>query len=152
MKTLEFQKLLFHSAFSMMVIDGNIHENEKEELLSIVSNTPYFFDFEFENNFENNLSLVKREGKNSINNLLKEISNSDLNDKQELILIEVLLKMVDSDQEVNDNEIKFLHLIKSKLKINEETLILKFPKQIEYLLDFNKFGNLSSFDSDIKLN
>lgn len=152
MKTYEFQKLLFQSAVCMMAIDGIIHEHEKKELLSIVKNTPYFFDFDHEKQLENDLLILKNEGKNAINNLLNKISGSELNEKQEIILIEVLLKIIEADEKINIDEIKFLQLVKSRIKVSEETLILKFPKQIIYLFDFNNFGKQLTFDSDIKIN
>lgn len=74
-----------------------------------------------------------------------------LNEKKELILIEVLLKIIEADEDINSDELKFLHLVKSRINSTEETLISKFPKQIEYLFDFNNFGKLVTFDSDIKL-
>lgn len=152
MKPTEFQELLFQSAVSMMAIDGIIHDHEKEELLNIVKKTPYFFDFEFNDHLDNNLILLKKEGKDAINNLLDTISGSELNEKQELILIEVLLKIIEADDNISNDEVKFLHLIKSRLKTTEETLISRFPRQIEYLFDFNNFSKLLTFDSELKIN
>ena len=59
--------------------------------------------------------------------------------------------MIQADTKVEDNELKFLHLAKSKLKTDEQTLIIKFPNHIDYLLDFNNYGLLEEFANDINL-
>lgn len=151
MKTNDFQKLLFQSAVSAMAVDGEIHDKEIEEIKSIVKSTAYFLDFEFEKELENNISNIKRNGKEAINQYLLMLSGSQLNEKQEVILIEVLLRMMEADDKFEVNEVKFLHMVKSKLKTTEEVLVMKFPKQIDYLMDFNNYGSISSFDSDITI-
>ena len=68
-----------------------------------------------------------------------------------MLLIEVLLKIIQADTKVEENELRFLHLAKSKLKTDEQTLIVKFPHQIDYLIDFNNYGLHEEFTNDIKL-
>jgi uncharacterized tellurite resistance protein B-like protein len=151
MKTNDFQKLLFQSAVSAMAVDGEIHDKEIEEIKSIVKSTAYFLDFEFEKELEDNISNIKRNGKEAINQYLLMLSSSQLNEKQEVILIEVLLRMMEADNSFEDNEVKFLHMVKSKLKTSEEVLVMKFPKQVDYLMDFNNYGSISTFDNDITI-
>lgn len=151
MKINDFQKLLFQSAVSAMAVDGEIHDKEIEEIKSIVKSTAYFLDFEFEKELEENINNIKRNGKEAINQYLLMLSSSQLNEKQEVILIEVLLRMMEADSKFEDNEVKFLHMVKSKLKTSEEVLVMKFPKQVDYLMDFNNYGSISSFDSDITI-
>lgn len=151
MKTNDFQKLLFQSAVSAMAVDGEIHDNEIEEIKSIVRSTAYFLDFEFEKELEDNISNIKRNGKEAINQYLLMLSSSQMSEKQEVILIEVLLRMMEADNKFEDNEVKFLHMVKSKLKTSEEVLVMKFPRQVDYLMDFNNYGSISSFDNDITI-
>ena len=151
MKTNDFQKLLFQSAVSVMAIDGEIHDKEIEEIKSIVKSTAYFLDFEFEKELENNIINIKQKGKEAINQYLITLSDSQLNEKQEVILIEVLLRIMEADEKFEDNEVKFLHMVKSKLKTTEEVLVMKFPKQIDHLIDFNNYGSFSSFESDLTI-
>jgi len=51
----------------------------------------------------------------------------------------------------HSNEIDFLHLAISKINISMEPLVIKFPKQVDYLVDFNKYDRQNSFDTDVLL-
>jgi uncharacterized tellurite resistance protein B-like protein len=118
---------------------------------TIVANEIYFMGYEFEEPLQKNIEAIKINGKNAVNQFLQEITNNDLNEHQELLLIEVLLKIIQADTKVEENELRFLHLAKSKLKTDEQTLIIKFPHQIDYLIDFNNYGLHEEFTTDIKL-
>lgn len=149
MKTIEFQNFLLKSAIAMMACDGSIDNEEIAEIENMVTNEIYFMGFDYGNPFEDNLNHIKSNGKKAINDYLDELSSFDLNDKQELRLIEVLIRTIESDKKVENNEIKFLHLVKSKLKITEETIITKFPKQMSYLIDSNNYGMSKKFIDEI---
>lgn len=149
MKTIEFQNFLLKSAIAMMACDGSIDNEEIAEIENMVTNEIYFMGFDYEKPFEDNLNYIKSNGKKAINAYLDELSSLDLNDKQELRLIEVLIRTIESDKKVENNEIKFLQLVKSKLKITEETIITKFPKQMSYLVDSNNYGLSEKFLDEI---
>lgn len=151
MKSHDFQKLLFQSAVSAMAVDGEIHNKEIEELKSIVKSTAYFLDFDFDKELEENISNIKKNGKDAINHYLLLLSTSDLSEKQEIILMEIVLRMLEADQVFGGNELKFLQMVKAKIKTSEEVLVMKFPKQIDYLMNFNNSGSSASFDSDISI-
>ena len=59
--------------------------------------------------------------------------------------------MILADGKVNESELKFLQMAKSKLKTDEQTLIVKFPHQIDYLMDFNNYGSHEEFTHEISL-
>lgn len=151
MKTIDFQKLLFMSAVSVMAIDGEIHESEIEEIKSIVTNTAYFLDFDYEKELEDNIINIKKTGKEAINNYLLILSNSNLSEKQEIILIEIVLRIMEADNMFHLNEVIFLQMVKSKIKISDEILIIKFPKYIHYLMDLNNYSSITTFDNDITI-
>ncbi len=151
MKSQDFQTFLFKSAVTVMACDGNISEMEIAEIKKMVANEIYFMDYNYEQPLNDNLANIKANGKSAINQYLNELTNADLNERQELLLIEVLIRMIEADTQIEENEVKFLQMVKVKLKVSEETLIVKFPNQIEYLVDANNFGASTSFDSDIKL-
>lgn len=147
----EFKKLLFKSAVSVMAVDGEIHEDEIKEIKSLANSTAYFIDFEVDKELAENLNEIKKNGKDSINGLLKLLEKQDLSFKQETILIDVLIRVIEADKRIDENEIRFLHLIKSKLKTTEEDLVAKFPKQVSYLVDIRNYGMAKTFDVDINI-
>lgn len=150
MKTTDFQNFLLKSAIAVMACDGSIDNEEITEIEHMVSNEIYFMGFDYEKPFETNLNYIKSNGKKAINEYLSELSSLNLNDKQELRLIEVLIRTIEADNKIENNEIKFLQLVKSKLKLSEETIISQFPKQMSYLIDFNNYGLSEEFTEEIE--
>ena len=100
--------------------------------------------------FETGLRYIKQNGKKAVNEYLSELSQLNLNEKQALILVEVLIRTIESDNRIEDNEVKFLQMVKSKLDISEEIIIIQFPKQMNYLIDFQNYGLHKEFTDEIK--
>jgi uncharacterized tellurite resistance protein B-like protein len=150
MKTGAFQNLLLKSAVSVIACDGSIEESEISEIRNMAENEIYFMGYDFEQPLEETLKNIKEKGSTAINDFLKEVATANLNDNQELLLIEVLIRAIESDEKVEPNEIKFLQMVKSKLKTSEETIITKFPKQMNYLIDFHNYGLHQEFTDELK--
>ena len=150
MKTEAFQNLLLKSAISVMACDGSIDESEIAEIKNMADNEIYFMGFDIEEPFEKSLNHIKQKGKKAINEYLNELSQLNLDEKQELILIEVLIRTIESDNKIEASEVKFLQLVKSKLGISEETIITQFPKQMNYLIDFENYGLHEEFTDEIE--
>lgn len=151
MKNTDFKPFLFKSAVMAMACDGNIAEAEITEIRNIVANEIYFMDYDFEEPLKSNTEKIKTNGKNAINQYLQEIVNNDLNDHQEILLIEVLLRIILADGKVDESELKFLQMVKSKLKTDEQTLIMKFPNYLDYLIAFNNYGSQEEFTQEISI-
>ena len=150
MKTEAFQNLLLKSAISVMACDGSIDESEIVEIKNMADNEIYFMGYDIEEPFETILSYIKQNGKKAINEYLNELDQLNLNEKQELLLIEVLIRTIESDNKIEDSEMKFLQMVKSKLGISEETIITQFPKQMKYLIDFQNYGLHEEFTDEIE--
>jgi uncharacterized tellurite resistance protein B-like protein len=150
MKTEAFQNLLLKSAISVMACDGSIDDSEIAEIRNMADNEIYFMGFDIEKPFEEALRYIKSNGKNAINEYLNDLSQHDLNSKQELLLIEVLIRTIESDNKIEDSEIKFLQIVKSKLSVSEETIITQFPQQMKYLIDFHNYGLHEEFTDEIE--
>lgn len=151
MKNSEFKEFLFKSAVIAMACDGNIAEDEINEIKNIVANEIYFMGYDFEEPLQKNIGEIKINGKNAVNQFLQEITTNNLDEYQELLLMEVIFKIIDADIKVEENELRFLHLAKSKLKTDEQTLIIKFPHHLDYLMDFNNYGLYEEFTNDISI-
>ncbi len=152
MKNKDFQDFLFKSAVMVMSCDGEIATSEVDELKNITENEIYLLGYQYEEPLNNLVEEIKVNGKKAINQYLSEIDSLSLSPKQELILVEILIRMIEADSIIQPSEIMFLQLVKAKLKTSEESLIIKFPKQVSYLLDTNKFGLNSEFTDEVKLN
>ena len=107
--------------------------------------------YDYEETLKNNIQNIKTNGKTAINQYLQEIETNNLNEHQEILLIEVLLRIIEADNDVQTSEIKFLQLAKAKLKVDEQTLIVKFPNHIDHLLDFHNYGLHQEFTEEISI-
>ncbi len=150
MKTNDFQTFLLKSAVTAMACDGRIDDSEIREIKDMAKNEAYFMDQELDQSLQDYRDYIQTNGKKAVNEYLNELALANLNPGQELILIEVLINTIEADRKIEDNEIKFLQLVKSKLNTTEQTIITKFPKQMNYLIDFNNYGMLKEFTSEIK--
>ena len=117
----------------------------------MLQNEIYFMGFENENLLNEYLEDIIKSGKKSINYFLDQLGESDLNTNQEFNLLEVLIRTIESDDKIEENELKFLHLVKSKLNISEEDIITKFPMHMKYLIDFNNYSSLREFSEEINI-
>ena len=151
MRTSEYQKLLLKAAISMTACDGSVDEAEINEVKLMLQNEIYFMGFENENLLDEYLEDIIKSGKKSINYFLEQLGESDLNTNQEFNLLEVLIRTIESDDKIEENELKFLHLVKSKLNISEEDIITQFPKHMKYLIDLNNYGSLREFSEEINI-
>lgn len=148
MRKSEFQEFLLRSAVCVIACDGKIEESEIQEVRRMAENEIFFMGYDYEEPFGNLLKEINLNGTSFINAYLTELSKIELTENQELNLINVLIKAIESDEVVENNEIKFLQMVKSKLKISEETVISTFPAQINYLIDFNNYGLHSEFSAE----
>jgi len=151
MKTEDFQHLLLRSAVTVMACDGSIDDDEINEIKRMAESEIYFMGYDFAQPLMDNIDYIKANGTKAVNEYLNDLTVADLNARQEILLIEVLIRTIEADSKVQDSEIKFLQLVKSKLNTTEETLITKFPKQMNYLIDSKNYGLLGEFTDEVEL-
>lgn len=150
MKTEAFQEFLLKSAISVIACDSHIDESEISEIKNMAANEIYFMGYDFEKALSKNLDYIKEKGASAINEYLNEVTSANLSERQELILLEVLIRAIESDGKIEPSEVKFLQMVKSKLRMSEEVIITKFPKQMNYLIDFNNYGQHQEFTDVLK--
>lgn len=136
MKTQPFQSLLLRTAVVCMGVDGEIHQSEITVLKKVIKQSAYFLDFAYEDELQGYIDRLKKEGKGEIENYLSFLCSCDLEAKQKIILFEVLLKIVDADEHVHQNELYLLDQIRNAIRVDETELLLHFPRHLNYLLDF----------------
>jgi uncharacterized tellurite resistance protein B-like protein len=133
-KNKEFQKLLFRTAFCVMACDGEIHQDEIDELTKMDKSTQYFLDVDFTEELKELIISLQQKGKHLISEIANEIKNQRLNTVQELLLLEIVLRMIYADGKVDENEKKLFHLLRSKLNLYDETIKERFGA-IEFIFD-----------------
>lgn len=83
-----------------MACDGHIDKQEVEEIKKMNKNTTYFGDIDLSEELDILLRNLAKHGKKVVNDLF-----------QELLLLEVALRIIHADEKNDENEIKFLKLL-----------------------------------------
>lgn len=139
MEKQEFQRLLFKTAFCMMACDGHIDDREVNEIRAMNKSAAYFQGIDLTEELNDLLKSLKEKGKHIIDDLFNNLSNSKLTTVEELLILEVSFRIIYSDIKVDENEIKFLKYLRSKLNVFDETIRQRFGN-VEYLYgkDYSK--------------
>ena len=130
------KKMLFKVAFCAMAADGRIDDREIEEMQIMDKNTSYFADIDLSNELKNLLADFEKKGKKIIQELFDELKNINLTIIQELLILEIALRIISADDDIDENEVKYVKLLRSKLKVHDETIKDRFGI-IDYLINNN---------------
>ena len=75
-----------------------------------------------------------------IKEFLTLLEQWNLSEKQEFQMIEVLTRIVKADDKVDNSELHFIHNVRRKLKISDESLIVRFPRHVGLLIGLEHHG------------
>ena len=130
----DFQRLLFRTAFCVMACDGEIDEREVNEIKLMNKSSAYFQGIDLSDELDELLSDLKTRGKQIVDELFDTLANLNISIVQELLILEVAFRIVYADEKVDENEIKFIRFLRSKLKIHEQIIRDRFGA-VEFLFD-----------------
>lgn len=126
MEKLEFKKLLFKVACCTMACDGEIDKREIEELKLINTSTFYFKDVDLSGELSAFIDELKAAGVQAVNNLLDSVKSFDLNLIQELLILEVAIRIINADKRHDENEIRFIRQLRRALNLHDEMIKDRF--------------------------
>ncbi|HIF61182.1 MAG TPA: TerB family tellurite resistance protein [Rhodospirillales bacterium] len=126
MDKVEFKKLLFKVAFCTMACDGHIDKREIDEMKAMDKNTSFFDGVDLSGELSELIEELGLKGAKVIEELFSTLRDNKLNPIQELLILEVAIRIINSDQKHDDNEIRFIHLLRAKLELHDETITDRF--------------------------
>lgn len=132
MQELKFEKILFNSAVCVMACDGQIEKREIKELELIAQKTPYFKELDY----KKELSVFMKDIKSDTNIMRKYFDlfkDAEFSLVQELMILEVVLRIMYADNRIDENEVGFIRIIKSYLKIPDQIIFERFG-EIDFLI------------------
>ncbi len=145
----EFKKILFKVAFCTMACDGHIDNREIEELRIMDKNTSFFEAVDLSDELKQLITDLKNKGTKVIEELFSDLKSTKLNPIQELLVLEVALRIINADEKHDENEVKFIHLLRSKLEIHDETINDRFGElNILYTNEYSR--NIVAGKSEIE--
>lgn len=134
-----FKKILFKVAFCAMACDGEIQKEEIEELKIMDKKTSYFAEINLSDELKQLIENFKEKGTKVIEELFVSLRETQLNPIQELLVLEVALRIINADNIHDENEVKFIHLLRSKLELHDETINDRFGElDILYTNEYSK--------------
>lgn len=126
MDKIEFKKLLFKVAFCTMTCDGHIDKREINEMKIMDTNTSFFDAIDLSNELSQLIDEFHEKGTKVIEGLFETLRNNKLNPIQELLVLEVALRIIYADEKHDENELKFIHLLRARLDLHDETISDRF--------------------------
>ncbi len=146
--------LLLKTAFSCMVCDGDIDEREIALIKNLHAEKNIFGDIVIDEKLTELLALIQSDASRFLKLYFTELSTINLSDDEQLKLIEVAIATIKADDEIEYSEIKFFKLIRSKLSISDDKIIIQHPDFEDYLEGdifsdsylakfFDSFGSMS---------
>ena len=128
----DFQKVLFRSAMCVMTCDGEIHDNEINEMEIISQKTPYFNKLDYQKEMQQTVIVFSNDKKKVFTEYFSKLGEIVLSPVQKLQILEIVMRIIHADNRIDRNEIKFLQIVKSKLAVPDEIFFKRFG-EISYL-------------------
>lgn len=134
MKSKDFQALLLRAAVVAMAVDGEVAEAEKQELARVANSTAYFLGFDHAALLPDLLADGLNTVDGAVAGLVEAVAQAQLNDQQESVLLDVLLRVIEADEVVLPAERELLRALRPVLHLPDALLLGRFPRLLGYLM------------------
>jgi hypothetical protein len=133
MEQISFNKLLLKTAFSCMACDGDIDKREVSLIKRMHEHKKIFGELDINQELDNLLLEINHDGHKFLRIYFSELTSKELSVQDELKLIEVAIETIKADDSIEYSEVKFFKVIRSKLKIENESILAVHPDFEDYL-------------------
>ena len=144
MDKIKFKEVLMNIAVCAIACDGDIDDREIEALKKIEKETPYFSGVDLSNKLGKALNQCLKDVEKFKENIFKKLKKIDLNIVQELMILEISLRIISADEIELEVEKDFIKDLRKYLKI-EDFLIYERFGDISYLKVENVEIKLDNF-------
>lgn len=142
-----FQKLLLETVICSIACDGDIDDREIAELHKMVNHTQYFNGIDSLDLLNNMIQAVKTNGRVFVGEYFNRLKKIELSPAQELQVLEVILRIIQADGRLDDNEVTFLKLVRSNFGVHDEIIQQRFG-DIPYLIGITSKNIISTSSLD----
>jgi uncharacterized tellurite resistance protein B-like protein len=143
MDNTKFKRLLFDIACSSVACDGHIDDREIRELKYIDKSTTYFEDIDMSKKLRRFIGNFKSSPDETINEIVENLKEAILNPVEEMMVLEIVLRLVYADTKIDEKEIGFIQNIYGCLSLDDEITTQRFGV-IDFLI--NTKENIASSD------
>ncbi len=124
----DFSKILLKTVFTFMVCDGDISPAEIDYIKDTVSKDTLFGDIDIDFEINEMIDLVNLKGVDYLEDYFKKIKHANLSEQQELTLLKSAIQTIESDNLIKQDEINFLRILRTVIKVSDEKITEAFPK------------------------
>ena len=117
--------------------DGEIAPEEVDLIRSLIANNERFDGIEAESAINDLISELNDDGLKFIKEYLDAIRKSELDKKEQLLIIRLAIDMIEADNKIVYSEVKFFKRIRNNLTISDEDILEAYPINDDYLLPDN---------------
>lgn len=117
------QELLLRTAFACMACDGTIATEEVELIQQLHDKKHLFGDVDVKAQLETMIEDLKRMGNDFVKAYFDTLASAKLTETEELDILRVAAQTIQSDQVIEYSEIKFFKMIRSYMKVEDDTIL-----------------------------
>lgn len=116
-----------------MACDGDIDKREVKLIKKLQKENKTFGDIDINGELDSLLLDINKDGLQFLKNYFNELKNAELTESNELKLVEVAIETIKADEIIEYSEVKFFKVIRSNLKIDNDSILEKHPDFEDYL-------------------
>ena len=117
--------------------DGEIAPEEVDLIRSLIAKNEIFDGIEAESAINDLISELNDDGLKFIKEYLDASRKSELDKKEQLLIIRLAIDMIEADNKIVYSEVKFFKRIRNNLTISDEDILEAYPINDDYLLPDN---------------
>ncbi|MCD8291865.1 MAG: TerB family tellurite resistance protein [Prevotella sp.] len=128
------KELYLKTMFCCMSCDGEIAQIEVERIKSMASQTDFFNGMDIEAILNEYVSSINKDGILFLKRYLSYLSETNLTQEEEMGIVDLSFKIIESDNIIKYSEVKFFKKIRARLSISDEQIFAKYPEKEDFLL------------------
>ena len=146
---METNLLFLKTLFCCSACDGDIAPEEVSLVNELAEQDSTFTDIDVEKILNEYIEEINASGKMFLKSYLNEVMETSLSDDEQVKLIDLAIKMIEADNQIQYSEVKFFKKIRNRLSVGDDTILEALPTSEDYLLpdinsedkDFEEVGN-----------
>ena len=144
MKKEEFRELLLDSAFFVMACDGEIHDDELKVIRELSKKTAYFEGLDLDARIAALNEELESNSRSACQSYFARLREGGLDSAQQLLVVEVVLRLTYADLRLDDNEVLFLKTAVKAIGVQHEELRQRFGSIEGFIADKPEYKSSSA--------
>jgi len=124
---MEKKELLLKTAFCCMACDGTIAPEEISLVKKMSSVNNSFHGLDVESLLNQYVADINKSGSEFLFQYLRELEGEHIGSTTALDIVDIALKTIEADRNIEYSEIRFFKHLRSKLDISDDEIIANYP-------------------------